>query len=106
MFALPRRSERHFRALIEKGQDIIALLDAQGVILYQSASADRVLGYAPSEMIGRRARDLVHPDDQARVAETIAAASATPEGTGTVEYRIRAHDGRRERGHEGRVRGA
>ncbi len=88
-----RRSERHFRALIEKGQDIIALLDARGVILYQSASAERVLGYSPLEMIGRLAQDLVHPDDQARVAEAIAAASAAPEGTGTVEYRIRAHDG-------------
>ena len=59
-----RRSERHFRALIEKGQDIIALLDAKGTILYQSASAERVLGYTPPEMIGRHAQDLVHPEDR------------------------------------------
>src|SRR5205814_8352473 len=33
-----RRSERHFRALIEKGQDIIAVLDVGGIIRYLSPS--------------------------------------------------------------------
>jgi PAS domain S-box-containing protein len=88
-----RRSERHFRALIEKGQDIIALLDAKGVMRYQSQSAERILGYAPNEMVGKRAIDFVHPDDQALVVETISKAMAEHEGTGTVEYRLRASDG-------------
>jgi PAS domain S-box-containing protein len=88
-----RRSERHFRALIEKGQDIIALLDSNGVFLYQSPSAQRVLGYSPDEVIGRPAHELVHPEDCPRVTEVMLAAASAPDGTGTVEYRIRAHDG-------------
>jgi PAS domain S-box-containing protein len=88
-----RRRERHFRALIEKGQDVIGLMDAKGVMLYQSASVERILGYSPEYMVGKRAIDFVHPDDQARVIQTIADALAVPEGTGIVEYRLRAHDG-------------
>src|SRR5262249_32077193 len=59
-----RRRARHFRALIEKGQDVIALLDDKGVMLYQSASAERILGYPPDHMVGKRAIEFVHPDDQ------------------------------------------
>ena len=64
-----RRSERHFRALIEKGRDIIAVLNEKGTTLYQSPSVERVLGYHPSEMIGKPAIDFVHPDDRDRVRE-------------------------------------
>src|SRR5262249_4160981 len=43
--------------------------------------------------IGRLAQDLVHPDDRGRVGEIISDVAASPEATGTVEYRVRAHDG-------------
>src|SRR5436309_14032464 len=79
-----RRSERHFRALIEKGQDIIALLDAKGVVRYQSPSVQQVLGYNPVEMVGKRTIDFVHPEDRERVLETRAQALAEPEGAATA----------------------
>src|SRR5262245_65427769 len=86
------RRERHFRGLIEKGQDVIALMDSKGIMLYQSASVERILGYSPEYMVGKRALEFVHPDDQARVIQTMADALAIPEGSGIVEYRLRTHD--------------
>jgi len=41
------------RALIENTSDIITILDAEGIIRYESPSVERVLGYKPHELIGR-----------------------------------------------------
>ena len=55
--------------------------------MYQSPSVERVLGYHPSEMIGKPAMDFVHPDDRVRVREAVTQTLAAPEGTATLEYR-------------------
>ena len=88
-----RRSERHFRALIEKGRDIIAVSNREGFMIYQSPSIQRVLGYSPEEMIGKKALLFVHPDDRERVQEAKNRALETDEGTASVEYRMQARDG-------------
>jgi len=44
--------------------DAVCVVDADGRYLYVNASFERLLGYAPQEVIGRRAFDLVHPDDR------------------------------------------
>jgi PAS domain S-box-containing protein len=64
-----RASEERFRALIENSADVIALLNAEGVILYESPAVMRVLGYQPSEMIGRSSFEFLHPDDYAASQE-------------------------------------
>ncbi len=88
-----RRSERHYRALIEKGRDIIAVSDREGFMVYQSPSIERMLGYPPEEMIGKKAILFVHPDDRERVREAKQRALETDEGTASVEYRMQARDG-------------
>jgi len=88
-----RRSERHFRALIEKGRDIIALLDPSAVILFQSASVERVLGYQPASMVSQSAYDFIHPDDRMRAREAIAKCSSSPDSVLQIEYRMGANDG-------------
>jgi PAS domain S-box-containing protein len=88
-----RRSERHFRALIEKGRDIIAVMNSDGVVVYQSPSIERVLGYTPAEMVGKRAIEFVHPDDRGKVNQAVSSALASPDGAASAEYRVRARDG-------------
>ena len=56
-------SEKRFRALIEKGTDVIALSDMQGVPTYYSPSVKSVLGYDPEELVGRNATHIWHPDE-------------------------------------------
>lgn len=88
-----RRSEARFRSLIENATDVITVLDATGVIIYESPSAGRSLGYQPEEMLGRRAIDFIHPDDVPATQAALARAMADPSGTHVLEYRIRHGDG-------------
>ena len=48
--------------LIEKSWDGIALVDADGRFLYVSPSVERILGYTPQELIGRRSAEFVLGD--------------------------------------------
>lgn len=75
---LLRQSEERFRSLIEHGSDIITLVDAECVILYQSPSVHRILGYEPDELVGRQAFELVHPEDLAYVTERFVQIATQP----------------------------
>jgi PAS domain S-box-containing protein len=82
------RSAALFRSLIEHGSDLVAVLDASGVVCHASPSHERMLGYRPEDLVGRSAVDLIHPDDQALVAQAF---SGTAQGheTATIEFRYR-----------------
>ena len=81
-----------FRALIDNSSDVITVLDEDGVIRYQSAAVERVLGYRPGELFGRRYRDLVHPDDVGAADAMLN--GSTPAGLpSTHEFRVVNADG-------------
>lgn len=88
-----RRSEAYFRSLIENALDIIALLDPHGVFTYVTPSIRRTLGYDPSEVIGRNAFALVHPDDADMVHQTYQDGLITPGPPPRLEFRFRHRDG-------------
>ena len=77
-------NERRFRALIEHAYDVVLLSSAEGTILYASPSVQRMLGYAPEELIGRSGFDLVHPDQRpdsiSRMAQAMEQAGAVVRG--------------------------
>jgi len=56
-------NEKRFRALIENISDAILLLDAKGVIIYQSPSAERISGFCTKDAIGKSIFEFVHPSD-------------------------------------------
>lgn len=56
-------TERKFSALIEKGSDIMNILDGQGNYLFISPNIERVFGYTIEDLVGASVFDLVHPDD-------------------------------------------
>jgi PAS domain S-box-containing protein len=60
--ALSRR-EAYFRSLIENASDMIAILNADGIIRISGPSTKNVLGYAPAELNGTNAFELLHADD-------------------------------------------
>lgn len=90
-----RRSEERFRRLVQNSSDIISVFDAHGVVLYQSPSIERVLGYAPYDMLGRSvfASSLIHPDDVERKRNFFETALANPDTNVTAEFRLRHIDG-------------
>jgi len=58
-----KREAEERRRIFETSLDLILVVDRKGVILRVSPSAVQTLGYAPGEMIGRSARDFIHPAD-------------------------------------------
>jgi PAS domain S-box-containing protein len=88
-----RGSEERFRNLIQNSSDMIRIIDRKGHIVYSSPSTLRIVGYNPSDMIGRDPLDYIHPDDRERVRSAIGEVfSGTNSGIPT-EFRIQHADG-------------
>jgi diguanylate cyclase (GGDEF)-like protein/PAS domain S-box-containing protein len=66
--------------------DAVCVVDIDGHYLFVSASFERILGYTPGEVLGRRAFEFVHPDD---VAATMRQASEVTKGTMQRHFRNR-----------------
>lgn len=60
--ALAREASER-RRLFDTSLDLILVTDRRGRFLHVSPSSTAILGYEPSEMIGRSAISFVHPDD-------------------------------------------
>ncbi|HZN34311.1 MAG TPA: DUF4118 domain-containing protein, partial [Pirellulaceae bacterium] len=86
-----RQSEERFQQLIQFSSDIIGFFAADGTILYQSPSIERVLGYHPGERIGKNVfRDpLVHPDDLATKRAFFEKVKSSAGSPVTGEFRLR-----------------
>jgi PAS domain S-box-containing protein len=89
-----QRSEEQFRFLIENASDVVTVIDPHGVNQYQSPSSERVLGYAPGEMLGSSTFERIHPDDAAPCRDAIGWVLQNPGKTRSVEFRYRHKDGR------------
>ncbi|MBP7586034.1 MAG: PAS domain S-box protein [Spirochaetes bacterium] len=58
-----RDSERKYRQLVEKGNNIIFTADAAGIITYVSSSIKMLLGFDAAEMTGRPFAEFIYPGD-------------------------------------------
>ncbi len=83
----------HFRSLIQYASDIIALINADGIVRYYSPAIYRMLGYDPEEVVGRTLFGALHPDDVPTIKNTIAQLVQHPGTIRSVEYRVRHRDG-------------
>ena len=88
-----KESEERFRSLVQHASDIITVLDADGMIRYESPAVEKVLGYRPEDLIGTNAFSYLHPDDRERVARIFAGVLREPGDARPVEFRFRHADG-------------
>jgi PAS domain S-box-containing protein len=88
-----RRSEEHFRSLIEHSSDIITIISRDGTITYESPSLERVLGFKPEELIGRNAFDWIHPQDVPAVIDALTSPGGHSATSQSVEYRVQHKNG-------------
>ncbi len=89
-----RRSEEHFRALIENALDIIIILNDDGTVRYVSPSSERIMGYAPQSSLGQKGFGFVHPSDLPRMEYAFTEALLNP-GVAIYrsEFRLQHQDG-------------
>lgn len=88
-----RRSEEHFRSLIEHSSDVITIISRDGTISYESPSLERVLGFKPEELMGQNAFELIHPQDVPLVVDALTRPTQPAGGHQSIEYRIRHKNG-------------
>ena len=88
-----RESEEHYRSLIENASDIVTIVGDDGILRYTSPSVQRLLGYGPSELLGRNAFELIHPEDLAAVTEALANAIEHPGMPQRASFRFQHVDG-------------
>jgi len=58
-----RLSEDRFRSLIQYSSDATVVIGGDGRLSYLSPVVNQLLGFEPSELVGRHATDIVHEDD-------------------------------------------
>ncbi|PYO73048.1 MAG: hybrid sensor histidine kinase/response regulator [Gemmatimonadetes bacterium] len=88
-----RVSERRFRALVEESWDGVALLAADGTIVYGSPATSRLLGYDLAEFVGHNAMEFIHSDDRAAVLLRLEEVTARPRSRLHVAARVRHKNG-------------
>jgi two-component system cell cycle sensor histidine kinase/response regulator CckA len=93
VFRRARRSEEHFRSIIENVSDIIAIIELNGRFRYGSPSVSRVLGYPRAFLTSVAAIDIIHPDDVARASAFLASKIADPAAIQSIELRVRHQEG-------------
>lgn len=82
-------SKEYFQSLIENGQDIITVLDHNGIIRYYSPSVERILGYSHDELIGRDVFQYLHEKDRERIGSIFQDLIAVPDRTFSAEFRFK-----------------
>lgn len=86
-------SKDYFQSLLENGQDIITVLDQNGIIRYMSPSVYRILRYKPDRLIGSYVINYMHENDQQRVKKLFKKVAVTPGHVESVEFRFRHEEG-------------
>ncbi|MBI3805349.1 MAG: EAL domain-containing protein [Nitrospirae bacterium] len=87
------QKEEYFQSLIENSSDLITVIDMKGLILYDSPSIERILGYRQGELAGKNLFQYVPPDDLSLLMAGITQGAQAPEKTVLIEFRFRHRDG-------------
>jgi diguanylate cyclase (GGDEF)-like protein/PAS domain S-box-containing protein len=88
-----RQSEARFRSLVAHSSDLITVLDADGLITYQSPSIERLLGYRVDEVEGTRFDRLLSETDRPLLAQLIAIDGSGGSEAHTIECSVSHRDG-------------
>lgn len=81
------------KLLIDTSSTVYQFADAALVYTYTSTAVVDIIGYTASEMTGKNAIELVHPDDKGNVRDWLIDIRRKPEKLLTLEYRIRHKSG-------------
>jgi diguanylate cyclase (GGDEF)-like protein/PAS domain S-box-containing protein len=81
-------AEERSRRLAETSTDMLTVVDSEGRFAYLSPACRELLGVEPAALVGRRALELIHPDDLAAVRRGFQVAAAGADRL-TVTLRLR-----------------
>jgi len=86
-----RESEARYRLMAENSTDMISRTSNKGILLYASDACRRLLGYEPSELVGRSFYDFIFEVDREEVRYLSSLIHES--GPTTFAYRVEKKDG-------------
>ncbi|HEV7426985.1 MAG TPA: EAL domain-containing protein [Thermoanaerobaculia bacterium] len=86
-----RESEARYRLMAENSTDMISRTSNRGIVLYASDACRRLLGYEPSELVGRSFYDFIFEVDREEVRYLSSLIHES--GPTTFAYRVEKKDG-------------
>jgi diguanylate cyclase (GGDEF)-like protein/PAS domain S-box-containing protein len=89
-----RDSEARFRSLAQNASDLVLVVDHDGTVRYVSVSVDRILGFPPDDLVGRKLAHAVHADDREILVQQLASIADRPGADIEGETRVAHKDGR------------
>lgn len=88
-----RRGEEHFRLLIENAQEVVLVLEADGVMRYKSPSIERALGYKIHDLLRKSLFEFVAAYDLPKMLTVFNESIRQAGTTQFAEFRCRHKDG-------------
>ena len=85
--------EARFSALVQNSSDLVTIVDRDGIILFQSPSVARVLGWDVESTLGPALWTLIHASDQPRWRTIVDFLIEDSGGEKVAEWRVRHADG-------------
>ncbi|PFG11862.1 PAS domain-containing sensor histidine kinase [Bacillus sp. es.036] len=85
-------NEKKHRMILEHSNDLICMMNHEGITVYASPSYKEVLGYEQSEVIGKDILTFIHPEDYEKCQKAIQTLTETKQSITTV-YRKRHASG-------------
>jgi PAS domain S-box-containing protein len=64
-------SEKRFKALVQEGSDLIAIVDALGRYIYVSPTYKRILGLDPEDLLGRDVFETIYEGDKEKLVSQL-----------------------------------
>ena len=83
----------YLEALLDDSVDMIVVTDAEGSIVWTNTTVLRVMGHAPSDVVGKPILDFVHPDEVVVIADSMRSTMGRAGGADPIEVRIATIDG-------------
>jgi len=85
--------DQAFKAMVENSSELIAIVDRDGTIVYESPYVIETMGYLPEEMVGKNMADFIHPEDLERVGRTYGFLAEAPGASVETDLRFRHKNG-------------
>jgi len=88
-------NEKRYALFVEHTDDLVLMINSDGILTYVSPAGERLFGYAMENLIGHLYGEFIHPDDLKIVMDALGRSfnEGPHHTTSTLEFRIRHADG-------------
>ncbi len=88
-------SQQHLQRIIDNTREVIFQIDLQGRFLFANATAERLSGFTPEQLLGMNVLDVVAPEYHELVRARLHQRSTGQVAASSVEFEIRCRDASR-----------